>query len=50
MGTPTTWRECSLSSAALERTEYYGGKVCEPHQSGPRPQHPVLGQLPALAF
>jgi hypothetical protein len=48
MGNPTTWRDCSLSSAALERTEFYGAKVCEPHQRGPIPQHPVIGQSPAL--
>jgi hypothetical protein len=24
MGIPTTWRDCSLSSAALGRTEFYG--------------------------
>jgi hypothetical protein len=48
MGTPTTWRDCSLSSAALERTEFYGGKVFEAHQSCPLPHHPVIGQSPAL--
>jgi hypothetical protein len=48
MGTPTTWRDCSLSSAALERNEFYGGKSCELHQSYPLPQHPVIGQSPTL--
>jgi hypothetical protein len=48
MGTPTTWCEISLRSAALERTEFYGGEVCEPHQSGPLPQHPDIGQSQAL--
>jgi hypothetical protein len=48
MGSPTTWRECSLSSAALERTEFDGGKECQAHQSGPISQHPVIGQSPAL--
>jgi hypothetical protein len=50
MGTPTTWRACSLSSAALERTDLYGGKWCKPHQSGPLAQHPVIGQSAALTF
>jgi hypothetical protein len=27
MGTPTTWLDCSLSSAALERTEFMVGKI-----------------------
>jgi hypothetical protein len=47
-GTPSTWRDCSLNSAALERTEIFGGKLCESHQSGPVPQHQVIGQSPAL--
>jgi hypothetical protein len=48
MGIPTTWPDCSLSSAALERTELYGGKGFKPHQSGPLPQHPVIGQTAGL--
>jgi hypothetical protein len=49
MGTPTKWRDCSLTSAAIERTDIYGGKLSEPHQSGPLPPQPVIGQSPALA-
>jgi hypothetical protein len=48
MGTPTTWRDGSLSSAALERNEFFGGKGCKIHKSVPLPQHPVIGQSPSL--
>jgi hypothetical protein len=48
MGTPTTWRDCSLSSAALERNQFFGGKWCETNQGVPLPQHPVIGQTPSL--
>jgi hypothetical protein len=44
MGTPTTWRDCSLNSPALERTEFYDRKAFEEHQSGPLPQHPFSGK------
>jgi hypothetical protein len=50
MGNPTMWRDCSLSSAALDRTEGFSRIWCEPHQNVPLPQHPVIGKLPGLTI
>jgi hypothetical protein len=46
-GNPITWRDCSLSSGALERTEMMDVEVYKPHNICQLPQHPVIGHLPA---
>jgi hypothetical protein len=35
MGTPTTWRDCSLSSAAMERIELIVGKFAKRNRAVP---------------